>query len=106
MLVLLARSRKAVRRDRLERANELLTAHEPFTALDETARTRIIHQQTMIAEFEPDKALATLPALLKDREERVRALKDCAFVSGSEEEMGDETRALLERMHQLLEVPS
>src|SRR5574341_2088990 len=106
MLILLAHSRKSVRRDRLERANELLTTHEPFAALDETARTRIIHQQTMIVEFEPEKALETLPALLKTPEERARALKDCEFVSGSAAEMSGETRRLFDRMRQLLEVPS
>jgi hypothetical protein len=106
MLILLARSRHAVRRDRLERANELLTTHAPFAALDEATRTRIIHQQTMIAELEPEQALVTLPALLKERDERVRALKDCEFVSGPAAEMGDDTRALFDRMHQLLEVAS
>jgi hypothetical protein len=106
MLILLAKSRKAVRRDRLERSNELLTTREPFSALDEVARTRIIHQQTMIVEFEPEKALETLPALLKTPEERSRALKDCEFVSGSPEEMGKETRVLFDRMRQLLEVTS
>jgi hypothetical protein len=106
MLILLAKSRKAVRRDRLERSNELLTTREPFSALDEVARTRIIHQQTMIVEFEPEKALETLPALLKTPEERSRALKDCEFVSGSPEEMGRETRVLFDRMRQLLEVTS
>jgi hypothetical protein len=33
MLLLLAQSRQAVRRDRLERANEVLTATEPFASL-------------------------------------------------------------------------
>ncbi|MEW6689586.1 MAG: DUF3141 domain-containing protein, partial [Pseudomonadota bacterium] len=106
MLILLARSRKAVRRDRLERANELLTAREPFASMGEVARTRIIHQQTMIAEFEPAKALETLPALLKDAGERARALADCEYVSGSSSEMSEETRALYEHMRQILEVPS
>jgi len=104
MLVLLAHSRKSVRRDRLERSNELLTTREPFTLFDDTARTRIIHQQTMIVEFEPQQALDTLPMLFKDPAERSRALQDCEFVSGPAADMDPETRAVFDRMRQLLEV--
>lgn len=106
MLVLLARSRKAVRRDRLQRSNELLTAREPYAPLGEAARTRIIHQQSMIAEFEPEQALATLPFLLSDPSERARAIEDCDFVVGDPADMSAETRDLYERMRRLLDFPS
>ena len=104
MLILMARSRKAVRRDRLERANELLTAREPFAALGEVARTRIIHQQTLIAEFEPEQALATLTAMLRDPQERERAMRDLEYVVGTPAEMSGETRAMYDRIRQLLQV--
>jgi len=107
MLILFAHSRKSVRRDRLERSNETLTAQEPFASLGEANRTRIIHQQTMIVEFEPDKAVATLPRLLPTREERERALKVCEYVLGSEKEMAAETRQLLDRVRTtLLQAPA
>jgi hypothetical protein len=106
MLILMAHSRKAVRRDRLERANELLTSREPFAALGEVARTRIIHQQTLIAEFEPEQALTTLTAMLRDPQERERAMKDLEYVVGAPAEMSGETRAMYERIRQLLEVPA
>jgi len=105
MLVLLAKSRKAVRRDRLQRSNELLTAREPYASLGETARTRIIHQQSMIVEFEPEQALATLPALVTDPAERERAMQDCDFVVGDPAAMSAETRDLYERIRRLLEQP-
>jgi hypothetical protein len=104
MLILMAHSRKAVRRDRLERANELLTTREPFAALGEVARTRIIHQQTLIAEFEPEKALATLPAMLRDPQERERAMRDLEYVVGTPAEMSGDTRAMYDRIRQLLQV--
>ncbi len=104
MLVLLARSRGSVSRDRLARANELLTTQEPFTLLDETARTRILHQQTMIVEFEPERALAALPKLLPTAAERLRALEQCDFVMGPDDEGDPETRALQAEMRRLLEV--
>ena len=106
MLILLARSRKAVRRDRLQRSNELLTSREPYASMGEVARTRIIHQQSMIVEFEPDQALATLPMLVRDPAERERAMQDCDYVVGDPAEMNDETRGLYERIRSLLDLPA
>ncbi len=103
MLILLARSRKSVRRDRLERSNELLTAREPFASMDEATRTRIIHQQNLIVEFEPEKALATLPFLLPDAKERPRALEQCEFVVGAYAEMAPETRQVFDRIREVLQ---
>lgn len=104
MLILLARSRKSVRRDRLERANETLTTHADFVALGEAMRNRIIHQQTLIVEFEPEQAVATLPHLLKDAAERERAVAMCEYVLGAREEMSGETRDLFDRILALLGV--
>jgi hypothetical protein len=106
MLILLARSRKSVRRDRLERSNEMLTEREPFASLGEVARTRIIHQQTLIAEFEPEQALATLPLLLPDPADRLRAIQLCEYVAGTREEMAPETREVFDRLRKMLEIPA
>jgi pimeloyl-ACP methyl ester carboxylesterase len=103
MLILLARARKSVRRDRLERSNELLTTHEPFKMLDESARNRIIHQQSVIVEFEPEQALATLPVLLPEPKDRERALADCNYVIGALEEQTDEVRGMYDRIRTTLE---
>jgi pimeloyl-ACP methyl ester carboxylesterase len=104
MLILLAHARKSVRRDRLERSNELLTTQEPFTKLDETARNRIIHQQTVIVEFEPEQALATLPLLLPEPKDRAQAIAHCDFVIGAQEDMTDETREMYDRIRATLEL--
>lgn len=98
MLILLARSRKAVRRDRLERSNEMLTGQEPFASLGEVTRTRIIHQQSLVVEFEPEQALATLPLLLPDPEERARAVERCEYVLGSLDDMSDDTRKTFDQI--------
>ena len=105
MLILLAHSRQSVRRDRLERANEVLTQREPFAALGEIARTRIIHQQTMIVEFEQEKALATLPALIADPADRARAIEVCEYVLGAFDDMAETTRWMYHRMREVLELP-
>jgi pimeloyl-ACP methyl ester carboxylesterase/tellurite resistance protein len=104
MLILLAHARKSVRRDRLERSNELLTKEHPFDKLDAAARTRIIHQQSMIVDFEPDQALATLPRLILDAKDRARAIKQCEHVLGALEEMSDETRDMFDRIRKTLEL--
>jgi pimeloyl-ACP methyl ester carboxylesterase len=104
ILILLAKSRKSVRRDRLERANEILTGQEPFASLGEVTRTRIIHQQTLIAEFEPEQAIATLPRLIPEAKDRVRALEQCEYVTGAFDEMTGETREVFRRIRDTLGV--
>ena len=103
MLLLLAQSRQSVRRDRLERANAVLTQQEPFASLGEETRTRIIHQQNLIVEFEPERALATLPALIPDPKDRPRAIEICEYVLGPPGERAPETIAMLVRIERLLE---
>jgi hypothetical protein len=104
MLLLLAASRSSVRRDRLERANALLTQEEPFASLGEETRTRIIHQQNLIVEFEPEQALATLPKLLPKAEDRPHAVELCRQVVGADDEMAPETRETFDRIRVVLEI--
>lgn len=82
MLILLARSRKAVRRDRLERSNQILNETEPFASLTQQARNHIVHQQGIIVEFDPEHALSALPHLLNHHEARVHAVQTCAYIAG------------------------
>ena len=102
ILVLLASARQSVRRDRLERSNELLTTHEPFVSLGSATRRQIIHQQDLIVEFEPEQALATLPLLLQDKKDRVRAIEQCKFVIGPADEMNDESLEMFDSIKEVL----
>lgn len=102
MLVLLAHSRGGVRRDRLERSNEILTATEPFASLGELRRSRIIHQQSIIVDFEPEEAVTTLPLLLLHAEDRRRALEICEFIAGAKDEMEPPTVAMFARLRAVL----
>ncbi|WP_112310623.1 DUF3141 domain-containing protein [Pseudogemmobacter bohemicus] len=105
MLVLLAENRRGVRRDRLERSSKVLTQDEPFKSLGAERRALIIHEQTLIATYERERAIETLPALLTTPGERDLALKVVRFIPGLTGEMSPETQTMLHRFHDVLGVP-
>ncbi len=105
MMILLAKARGGVRRNRLERSNALLTGEEPFASLSSAARQALIREQTVVVEMAPDEAVATLPELLPDPSDRSRALSTVSDVAGPEEEMGERAQAMLARLRQVLAAP-
>lgn len=102
MLILLADNRGNVRRDRLERSSQVLTKDEPFASLSMDERSRIIHEQSLIVEFEPERAIETLPKLLIRKAEREKAAAVAQYIPGRIDEMAPGTLALLQRFHEVL----
>jgi hypothetical protein len=105
MLILLAESRGEVRKDRLERSAKLLHDTQPFAAMGADRRATIIHEQSILVEFERERALSTLPALLPTADARRQAMAWIHFVVGERGDMVDHSLELITRFEQLLDVP-
>ncbi len=104
MLVLLAGSRGSVRRDRLERSAHVLNETAPFKDMGAERRSELIQQQSLIAEFEPQRAVDTLPILLKTAQDRQSALELVNHILGARDEMEPQSLQLMQRMESLLGV--
>lgn len=102
MMIFLGRARGSVRRDRLERANALLHGRPPFDTMDAVQRAHMIHEQSMIVDLAPREALASLPGLLRDDVDRLRALNLVLDVAGTVEEMEPATVAMFEQFQTVL----
>jgi pimeloyl-ACP methyl ester carboxylesterase len=102
MLILLARARGSVRRDRLERTNRLLHSRAPFDTMTPDQRARLINEQNMIVEFAGDGAVSSLPVLLRDDVDRVRAVNLVFEIVGPIEEMEDRTIAMFKQLQSTL----
>lgn len=106
MMVLLAQARGGVRRNRLARSNALLTGEAPFAEMTANARQALIREQTVIVSLKPEEALAALPRMLPDLNDRRRAITVVENVAGPEDELGDKALAMLERLRAALAVPA
>jgi len=104
MLLLLAQARGSVRRDRLERSNRMLHSRAPFDTMKAEDRARLIHEQNMIVQFAPEEALATLPKLLGDDVDRMRAVDLVMEISGPVAEMDAATIEMFKRIQAVLRV--
>ena len=102
MLILMAGSRGSVRRDRLERSSRVLTKDGPFASLGAERRNLLIREQAIIIEFEPEKAIETLPALLPTAAVREEAINVIEFIAGAVEEMEPSTIKTLQRLRAVL----
>jgi len=105
MLLLIAATRVGgVRRSRLERSASLLTTQEPFASMDPQARTRLIHEQSLIVRYRAEEAFDTLPGLFATKRESRKALDNVRWVVGDEGEMEQSTRVRLDELKGLLGV--
>jgi hypothetical protein len=104
MLLLLSEARGSVRRDRLERSAHMLSSDEPFASLGAQRRAQLIHEQSIIIEFEREQAVEKLPMLLEGFDDRAKAVSAVEFVAGSLEEMEPRTIHMLQRIRKVLDL--
>jgi pimeloyl-ACP methyl ester carboxylesterase len=102
MLILLARARGAVRRDRLERSDKLLHSRPPFNSMTPDVRSHMIYEQSLIVQFAGNEAITTLADLLKDPVDRYRSLNLVLDVAGPVEDMDGATTAMFMRFQRAL----
>jgi len=102
MLELLSNARGYVRRTRLERELELFSIVEPFRSMTESERARMIHRQSLIVQFAPKQAIASLPQLLRTSEQRIAALHLVMHIAGPEETMHPNALALYREFEVIL----
>jgi pimeloyl-ACP methyl ester carboxylesterase len=102
MLILLARARGAVRRDRLERSDKLLHSRPPFNSMTPEVRSHMIYEQSLIVQFAGNEAITTLADLLKDPVDRYRSLNLVLDVAGPVEDMDEATTAMFMRFQRAL----
>jgi pimeloyl-ACP methyl ester carboxylesterase len=106
MLILLADSRGTVRRDRLERSAHVLAKEEPFASLGAERRAALIREQAIVVEFEPERAIAALPKLLRERPARERAIERVEYIAGALDEMEPRTVETLQKIRATLDLPA
>ena len=104
MLILMAQSRGAIRRSRLERSNRIYRTEEPFASMSPDERNQLIQEQSIIAQFEPEASIQALPDLLPTRDERRRSIQMIIYIGGPIEEMAAETLTLVDRFRTVLGV--
>jgi pimeloyl-ACP methyl ester carboxylesterase len=105
MLIVLAEARGSVRRTRLERSAHVLSHDEPFASLGPERRAELIHEQTVIVNFEKERAIEALAELLPEMDERQRAVGVVEFIAGALEEMEPHTIQTLQRFRRVLGLP-
>lgn len=102
MLELLSEARGYVRRSRLERELHIFATEKPFAAMDEEKRAKLIHAQSLIVQFAPEKAKASLPKLLDTVKERERALDLVMRIAGPIETMNPKALELYREFEAML----
>jgi hypothetical protein len=87
MLHLLNKARGYVRRTRLERELQVLKRQDLFPDLSDQEIKKILHQQSLIVDFDQVNAMATLPLLLTTPESRRAALDLVMQIAGPRDKM-------------------
>lgn len=87
ILQLLNTARGYVRRTRLERELIALSHSSLFPSMSHEEIVKLVHQQSLIVDFEPKRALETLSVLLNSSDKQRKAMKVVMDIAGPRETM-------------------
>ncbi len=102
---LVAKRGGRIQLQRLKLADEFVRSDKVLSKMSEDERHRIRNEQVIIVEFEPERALQTLPVLLANQADRERVLEilkkaeSVADLTESEVEAIEEIRDMLSSNH-------
>ncbi len=103
MLLLIAAAGGKMQRARLNKATNIMRTAPHFRELDESARQRLITEQTRLVHFDPAEARAALVELLPGPDSRRAALQLTLQVAGPRDTMTERGGAELDRQVMLLD---
>jgi hypothetical protein len=102
MLVLVERASGRTEGARLETLNDMLQTKPPFGTMQRERRGEMLYQQSVIVDFAGKTAVSTLPMLLKDDVDRIRALNVVYDLVGPAETMNAPGLAMFRHLQSTL----
>jgi pimeloyl-ACP methyl ester carboxylesterase len=102
MLILLLRASGTLKKEGLEDLDRMLHTRPPFSSMTPERRRHMIHDQTVIVDFAGKEAIGTLPLLLKDEVDRIRAINVVMSLAGPAEAMDAPTIAMFRHLQRTL----
>ena len=106
MALLIAKAGGSTRElSQMARAREILAPAQGIKAMSEDEVRRLLHEETIVTEFEPDRARAALPRLIRARSDRKVAR---TFLDQVEAQwpLNDRQRPLLAEFRRVLPLPA
>jgi hypothetical protein len=103
--VLVGKGADAIPLQRLELADKFIHSDKIVSKMSEDELRRIRNEQVVIVEFEPERALESLPVLLDNHADKQKLLLILERAK-AEIELNEKQTAILERIHKVLGSPS
>ncbi|MEW6144162.1 MAG: DUF3141 domain-containing protein [Thermodesulfobacteriota bacterium] len=97
VVALIGRSAGVIPFKRLEYFDEMVSSDEKLSMLSADEFRRVMSEQAVIVEFEPDRAFEALPKLIPDEKEKERALNKLESIK-SRSVLNDEQTAILDKI--------
>jgi pimeloyl-ACP methyl ester carboxylesterase len=102
MLILILRASGSMRKEGLEEMDAMLHTRPPFSSMTPERRRQAIHEQSVIVDFAGKDAINTLPLLLRDEVDRIRAVNIVMDMAGPADRMDAPSIAMFRHLQRTL----